>query len=250
VINLFTGRLLYSSQPSGGIPLRLAQVRAALFFNYPAIGPRSSVRTASGTLNGADLNCVLVGQTAVTKIAAGGRRWEESEFCVDARSGLLTTWSPAPGVYVLYDYSSAFNFHGKMIPDGFTITEAGRNVIEVRVESVVDPGSVDPAVFDPSTLSQTGVGPLMTPPWHIRNPAAKTGANQTLAAVLVHGMLTPAGELTETEIVASSNTGLNQTALDQAAQQRTWRVEEANLPGATPQSHEVFLLMEFTVPAT
>jgi hypothetical protein len=153
-------------------------------------------------------------------------------------------------VYVLYDYSSAFNFHGKMIPGGFTTTEAGRNVIEVRVGSVVDPASVDPAVSDPSTLSQTGVGPLMTPPWHIGSPAPKTGANQTLEAVLVDGMLTPAGELSETEIVASSNTGLNQTALDQAAKQRTWRGEQASQPGATPQSHEVFLLMEFAVPAT
>jgi len=252
VINLFTGGLLYSSRPSGGIPLRLAQVRAAIFFNDPWIGPRASVRTANGTLNGADLNCFLIAHMAGTRIPAGGRRWEESEYCVDARSGLLTTWSPAPGVYVLYDYSTVRNFHGKTIPGGFTITQAGQTVVEARVESVTDPAKADPAWFDPSTLSQTGVGSLMTRPWLIRSVAMQAGANPNviLHAVLVHGMVTPDGKLTETEIVASSDARLNQSAIRQAARRRSWRSEEEPQPGATPQAHEVFLLMQFAVPAS
>src|SRR5262249_50597360 len=47
-INLYpdsTANGLYGNQPSGILPLRLMQVRAAIFFRYPLIGPQASVRT-------------------------------------------------------------------------------------------------------------------------------------------------------------------------------------------------------------
>lgn len=248
-VNLFTGGLLYSNQPSGGLPLRLAQVRAAIFFNYPAVGVHTSVRTAAAALNGADLNCVLIAPASRAKPSAGGRRWDESEYCVGAHSGVLVTWSPAPGVYVLYDYSNAISFQGKVIPGRFTITEAGQTVVTARVESVTDPGNLDPTLFDPSTLSQTGVGPLMTQPWHVRSfvPYSGASSNVALQAVVVHGMLTPGGELTETEVVASTSASLNQAALDFAAKQQHWRGEDEAQPGATPQAHEVFFTVQFAV---
>lgn len=250
VVTLFTGGIRYSSQPSMAIPLRLMQVRAAIFSNH-AVGAHASVRTASATLNGADLNCVLIGQTAPRKQSAGARLWEELEYCADAHSGVLTTWSPAPGVYVLYDYSNALSFHGKVIPGRFTITEAGRTVVEARVESVTDPGSPDPALFDTSTLSQTGVGSLFVHAWHIRMfvPFSVGSTNDTLQTVVVHGMLTPSGELTETEVVASSSASLNQQALDIAAKMQNWHGEDEAQPGATPQQHEIFFTV-FAVPAT
>ncbi len=246
VVNLFTGGLLYSSQPAGGVPLRLAQVRAAIFFHTPMIGVRASVRTAAATLNGASLSCVLVEHMAAAKPSVGGRRWEEAEYCVDAKSGLLTTWSPAPGVYVLYDYSNAVNFHGKVIPSRFTIAEGGHTVVEARTESITDPAGLDSSLFEPSTLSQTGIGPLMTRAWNI-GAATPTGAvsNAAPQAVEVHGMMTPGGELTETEIVASTDPALNQTALAQSSQ---WHGLEEVQPGATPASHEVFLTVQFTAP--
>ncbi len=233
------------------MPLRLAQARAALFFNYSAIGPHALVRTANAVLNGADLNCVVFERNSAAKTATGGRRWEDSEYCVDAHTGLLATWSPAPGVYVAYNYANAVNFHGRTIPDAFTITVAGRTVVEARVESVTDPGNLDPALFDPSTLVQTGVGSLMTQPWKVRTllGRAKANANVVLQAVVVHGMLTPGGELTETEVVASSSASLNQQALDVAAKNmQSWRGDDDAQPAATPQAHEVFFTAEFVEP--
>jgi hypothetical protein len=250
VVNLYTGGVLYSSQPSGGVPLRLAQARAAVFFNYAAIGPHALVRTATATLNGAELNCIVFERNSRAKPAAGGRRWEDSEYCVEAHSGLLITWSPAPGVYVLYDYSNAVSFHGRTIPGGFTITAAGRTVVTARVEGVTDPGNADPSLFDPSTLSQTGVGSLMTQPWHVSSFVGGGANAGALQEVVVHGMLTPGGELTETEVVASSNASLNQPALDHAAKNmQYWRDDDAQ-PGATPQAHEVFFTMRFVGPGT
>jgi hypothetical protein len=49
-INLYpasTTNALYGTQASSALPLRLIQARSALFFAYPMVGPRASVRTAT-----------------------------------------------------------------------------------------------------------------------------------------------------------------------------------------------------------
>jgi hypothetical protein len=253
-VNLYTKGLLYSSQPSGVIPLRLAQVRTAIFFVYPATGPRASLRTAAANLGGVDVSCVLVSHTS-RKSSVSGRHWEESEYCVDPKSGLLMSYSPAPGIYVLYDYSNAIRFHDKIIPGTFTITEAGRTIIQARTESVTDPSNLvssDPAIFQPSGLNQIGVGSLMTPPWHVFSGVdpRRVNPSSSIQVVVVHAMLSPEGALTETEVVASSDAGLNQSALERAAKWQQWREGSDAEPGATPQSHEVFFTVQFGAPAS
>ena len=106
---------------SGTIPLRLAQVRAAIFFVYPVIGPHASVRTVTGLLDGVEQNCLLVENGAGTASLEGSRNWTESEYCIDAKTGLLTTYSMAPGIFVHYDYSSGIKFHGKSIPTSLSL---------------------------------------------------------------------------------------------------------------------------------
>jgi hypothetical protein len=63
-------------------------------------------------------------------------------------------------------------------------------------------------------------------------------------------MLSPEGALSETEVVASTDAGLNQSALERAAKWQEWRADSEAEPGATPQSHEVFFTMQFAVPAS
>jgi hypothetical protein len=253
-VNLYTNGLLYSNQPSGVVPLRLAQVRSAIFFVYPATGPHATLRTAAGNLSGVEVSCVLVSHTS-RKSSVSGRRWEESEYCVDPKSGLLMTYSPVPGMYVLYDYSNAIHFHNKIIPGKFTITEAGQTIIQARTESVTDPSnpsSMDPAIFEPSGLNQIGLGSLMTPPWHVFNGGGSDRANpnRSIQMVILHGMLSPEGALSETEVVASTDAGLNQSALERAAKWQQWQADGEAEPGATPQSHEVFFTVQFGVPAS
>ena len=250
-VNLYSNGLLYSNQPSGGVPLRLAQVRTAIFFVYPATGPRASLRTAAGIVSGVEVSCVLVSHTS-RKSSDAGRHWEESEYCVDPKSGLLMSYSPAPGMYVLYDYSNAIHFHNKIIPGKFTITEAGQTIIQAHTESVTDPSKVDPAIFEPSGLNQIGVGSLMTPPWHVVSGVGSggTNSNRSIQVVVLHGMLSPEGALSETEVVASTDAGLNQSALERAAKWQEWRAGGEAEPGATPQSHEVFFTVQFSVPAS
>jgi hypothetical protein len=250
-VNLYTNGLLYSNQPSGSVPLRLAQVRTAIFFMYPVTGPRALLRTAAGNLSGVEVSCVLVSHTS-RKLSAGGRRWEESEYCVDPKSGLLMTYSPAPGLYVVYDYSNAIRFHDKVIPGKFTITQAGQTIIQARTESVTDPAKLDHAIFEPSGLNQIGVGSLMTPPWHVVSHVGSDRANPSRAiqVVVIHGMLSPEGTLSETEIVSSTDASLNQTALDRAAKWQPWQAGSDVEPGATPQSHEIFFTVQFAEPAS
>jgi hypothetical protein len=61
--------------------------------------------------------------------------------------------------------------------------------------------------------------------------------------VVLHGNLSPDNRLSETEILASSDSTLNQTALDRAAQ---WKLGPGRTqPGATAQSEEMLFTFEF-----
>lgn len=251
IVSLFQNTLLYSNQPAASIPLRLAQVRAAIFYVDSVFGPRAAIRAAPANLNGLELTCALVTRMSPPKTMIGGRLWDESEFCIDPKSGLLITYSPVPGMYILYDYSSAFHFHDKVIPGKFTITQAGHTAIEARTESISDAANLDHSLFDPSGLSLIGAGPLETAPWNFRsNEFGPPGSsNLALQIVVLHAMLTPDGRLTDGEILASSDSSLNQRALDRLANWQNRPFGSDAQPGASPQSHEVFFTFQFAVPA-
>jgi hypothetical protein len=247
-INLFNDRMVYSNQPAGVMPLRVAQVRTAIFFAYPAYHPSdASLRTAVGGLNGVEVRCVLVSHAPQNKRAAGGRLWDESEYCIDPTSGLLMSYSPVPGMYVAYDYSQAIHFHDKVIANKFTITQAGQTIVEARTEGVTDPGNLDPELFQPNGLDKVGVGNLMSQPWRIstRVASSRGRSSDPIQAVVLEGMLAPDGQLDELRVLASSNPGLNQSAEERAAKWKAWESQEDGQPGATPQSHEVFFTVEF-----
>jgi hypothetical protein len=252
-INLYpdsTANGLYGNQPSGILPLRLMQVRAAIFFQYPMVGPQASVRTATGSLNGAEQRCLLIVIGAGNRSFAGGRNWEESEYCVDAQSGLLTTYSPVPGLFVRYDYSSAIRFHNKSIPTGFIISEGGRTVAEARTMSVTDPPASTDAMFSPAGLKALGVGRAMNPGFNMPivmpvpgRPFPDSNENAAIQIVTLHGNVSGEGRLSEVEIFASSDAGLNQVALENANTMTQSRVHRQ--PGATAQSSQVILTFEF-----
>lgn len=250
VVNLYKNGLLYSDQPQQRIPLRLAQARSAIFFVDPVIGPRASVRTAKAEFNGGQLTCLLVERMAAPKSAAGGREWDESEYCVDSTSGVLMTYSPVPGLYVAYDYSSPVRFHDKIIPAKFVITEAGQTVVEAHTASVTDAATLDSSLFNPSGLTACGVGSLMRPASNVRmmDGLPANGPGVSVGIVVLHGMMSADGKLSEAEVLASSNPALNQIALDRASKWQGRQSEDAQ-PGATPESNEVLFTMRLIVTA-
>jgi len=257
-VNLYTNgtqNMVYSNQPSRVLPLRLIQVREAIFFNFAQFGTQAPFRTAAGYVNGAAQTCVLIGKGARNQTSNGSRGWDDSEYCVDANTGLLTTYSPAPGLYIHYDYSNAFKFHDTTIPGAFTISQAGRVVITAKTESVSDPGDPKSALFDPAGMTAIGVGRDMTPAVNMRTMAPpdfnslRTAKNLAVQEVVLHGSLSPDGHLSETELLASSDASLNQKALDQANQfGKTIGSAMQGEPGVTPQSHEIIFTVEFVTP--
>jgi hypothetical protein len=93
--------------------------------------------------------------------------------------GLAFAQTPAdsrvPGVNLYTEttqglvYSSAKQFHGKTIAGGFTISEAGRTVVEARTEGVSDPPKAQDAIFNPAGMTALGVGRVMNPAIRVRS---------------------------------------------------------------------------------
>jgi hypothetical protein len=246
-VNLTAKRIFYSSQPSAVLPLRLMQVRESIFRPEPVVGPRATLRTANASLNGADLVCVLLAHNALGQAATGGRRWEEAEYCVDPKTGALVTFSQAPGVYVRYDYSKALQFHGKLIPNSFTISQAGQTIIEAQTESVADPVA-NPAAFQATGLNQIGVGAVMSlAAWESRVHLPLPGNSQNAPAQVVelHAMQSPGGQLSDVELLASSDASLNPAALAFVSNWQGGMMGQDAQTGATPQSHEVVITLQY-----
>lgn len=246
--NLNANQMHYSSQPGVAVPLRLAQVRGALFFINTIPGPRASLRTADANLEGTDLTCVLMERGFMGTPSPGGRRWEEQEFCIDPKAGVMMTYSPVPGLYIRYDYSGAIQFHDRVLPAKFTISEAGQPVIEAKIESVTDPAPGDNALFQPNGLTEVGAGPPMMPPMHVRMgmrvaSRPQTAATSGISVVALHGMMSPAGKVGDVEVLASSDPSLNPAALARIANMQIWADQVQ--AGATPQSYEVYFTIGF-----
>jgi len=246
-VNLFLDQVLYSNQ-SSNIPLRVAQVHSAIFAHFPMYGPRASLRIASGDLNGVAVKCVLVSHMVEGPAASGPRRWEEYETCVDPQTGLLASYSPVPGFYVLYDYTNAHHLGNITFPGKFTITEARQTVVEAQVVSLSEAANAAGAsIYTPTGLTALGVGFPLTPPSRMQSiefPGEPINGATTGQFVVVRGLVAPDGGVTNAEVLASSNPGLNQKALDRAGQRR-WMRQESDQNGATPQSSEAFFLTLF-----
>jgi hypothetical protein len=250
-IFLDVNKLLSSNQPGGTMPLRLAQVRDVMWGVYALdIGPRAALRVANGYLNGVELRCVLVSRDFYRKAPpqySNSRSFDESEYCVDPRTGLLETYSPYAGLYIHFDYANAFHFHEQIIPDGFTLTEHGKAVIEDKTESVTDAAPKDSNLYEPAGLNSLGVGQVIVGPMmvHFSQLSPSLASGTPGQAVVVHGMVSPDGELTEMGVLASTDSSLDQAAVDQVKTPLAFQTEAKPQPGTTPQAREVIYTIQF-----
>jgi len=241
---------LYSNQASGLLPLASASGSLRYLLHLSDSRPQASIRTATGSLNGAPQNCVLVVIGAGSRTFSGGRNWEESEYCVDSKTGLLTQYSPAPGVFVRYDYSSGIRFHNTFIPTAFSIFENGKLVAEARTVGLADPPAATDPMFDTAGMTPVGSGRPMNPGMNLPivmsapgQPFAGANTNSAIQVVSLHGDIAGDGRLSEVEILASTDPALNQAAVERATAIAQARVPVQ--PGATRQSSEIFLTFEF-----
>ena len=143
---------LYGEGTANVVPLRLEEARGILLHPLPSAdyANRESIRTATATFNGVAVTCVLLSSSKRPETPALGRRWDESEECIDPESGLLQMHSEVPGRYVVYDYKNAPGIGGHTLPRTVTVTEAGRVVSKISVEQLQEMPSADPRLFVPT----------------------------------------------------------------------------------------------------
>ncbi len=226
------------------IPLRLHEARAAVLGPIGTNSDQKALRVANVDYRGSRLTCILLTEPINMRSAIVGRRWEERENCIDSKSGLLQVSSQAPGRYYLYDYDEAPRLADCALPRRVTVTEAGRIVAEIRVESLTELPSVDPSLFVPSEEMKArgraiGMGEARRF-W----PAARLGmvspgnASQT---VCVFGLMTPAGQLVEVHSLQPSDPN-SESAIGLAKAQR-FPVTPG--PNGRAEQRFVFLIQEF-----
>lgn len=241
-----SNKMLYGEGTASTIPLRLQEARAALFgpMGSAANAERASIRTSSASFHGAQVTCVLLTDPGFAPSSAPGRHWEETEECIDPQTGLLKVHSQAPGRYYAYEYSNSLQLGGHLLPQNVTVTEAGRVVSEISVESLTPLSNSDPSLFIPTAgMKAQGAAIAMSGAQKISRLAApgRVAPGSTVHPVCVFGLVTQSGELIEAHSLQPSDP--NSPAAVEAARQLNFSRPPA--PGERPQQHFVFIIEKF-----
>jgi hypothetical protein len=156
---------------------------------------------------------------------------------------LLQTHSQVPGRYYAYDYSNAPRLAGHVLPRRVTVTEAGKTVTEISVDSLTELPAADPTLFVPTEeMKARGRAIAMTGAQKISRIAGRgpLAAGATARAVCVFGVVTPSGQLVEAHSLQPSDPN-SQAAVEDAEQINFFPTP----PGAHPQQHFVFIIEMF-----
>jgi hypothetical protein len=237
---------IYAEGTASAVPLRLHEARGLLFdpIQSPAYANRGSIRTSSATFHGTAVTCVLLSRSRNSANPALGRDWEETEECIDPQSGLLQVHSEVPGRYAVYEYSNAPQLGGYVLPRSVTVTEGGRIVSKISVESLQGMTTFDPSLFVPTDgMKARGPAPAITSATKVSRLQGQGPftSSMTLRPVCVLGMVTPTGQLVEAHSLQPSDPN-SQAAVEDAKQIDF----SPSMPaGAPPQQHFVFVIEKF-----
>jgi hypothetical protein len=242
---------VYDEGTASAVPLRVQEARGVLFDPLPSdsYASRESIRTSTVTFHNVLLTCVLLSTSKkapprLRNAPATGRAWEDSEECVDPQSGLLQLHSEAPGRYAVYDYSNGPQLGGHVLPRTVTVTEAGRVVSKVSVETLDGITVADPSLFVPTdAMKAGGRATAMTATTKISRVLAQgpLTSGMTVRPVCVFGLVTPTGQLVEAHSLQPSDPN------SQAAVEDAKGIDFSPLTpaGAAPQQHFAFVIEKF-----
>ena len=242
-LRIFYQGAAYDDKPRGHMPLRLQMVRNSVF--WPVVGnfAPTLMRMATAKWEGTDVACILISGAGNEATATPGRRWEENEFCVDPKTGLLRIHSEAPGIYSVYDYNGAVQFHGRTLPRQTTIVEGGATVLQIHLDSIEDANN-DPNQFVPTKkMMSHGPGAIMVGPFRfpesVRAPAGYSGE---IKPVIVHAILDQKGKVLDAEVVGSSDPALSAAALGVVLHSSYLPAQQRD----RPLQREAFINVRFT----
>jgi hypothetical protein len=242
--------MFYGAGTSSTIPLRLQEARAALFDPMPTAQnvDRQAIRTSTATFNGAQLTCVLLSGSK-NATGAAGRSWDETEECIDPQSGLLRVHSQVPGRYYAYEYG-AYDANipqpgAYMLPRKVTVTEAGKTVSVISVESLQELSNADPSLFVPSEeMVAKGPSVAMGGAKKLSIVSGRGQSGAMAQPVCVFGLVTASGELVEAHSLQPSDP--NSAAAVEAAKRMNFSRPAA--AGGRPEQHFAFVIEKFVAP--
>jgi hypothetical protein len=248
ITGIFAAKAIYAEGTASAVPLRLQEARAMLFNPLPSLAYASSgsIRTSTARFDGSPVTCVLLAHSRNAPNPALGRGWDEAEECIDSQSGLLRVHSEAPGRYAVYDYSNAPQLGGHLLPRVVTVTEAGRVVSKISVESLQGIPVADRSLFVPTDgMKAAGRAIAMTSETKISRIQGQGPftATTTVRPVCIFGIVTPAGQLVEAHSLQPSDP--NSEAAIKDAKGIDFSPSRA---GALPQQHFVFVIEKFVSP--
>ncbi len=246
IAGIFASKSVFAEGTASAIPLRLQEARAMLFNPIPSLAyARSgSIRTFASSFNGLPVTCVLLARAHNVSNPSVGRGWEESEECIDSQSGLLQVHSEAPGHYAVYNYSNAPQVGDRLLPRTVTVTEAGRILSKISVESLQGISEPDASLFVPTVgMKSAGQATAMTSATKILRVQGQGPftPGMTIRPVCVFGLVTPTGQLVEAHSLQSSDPN-SEAAIKDA---KAIDFSPSMPPGSPPQQHFVFVIEKF-----
>lgn len=245
-IRISSHGMSYGEGTASVIPLRLQEARAALFDPIAAEANirRESIRTSTVSFNGAKLTCILLSGSGNAATTAVGRRWDETEECIDPQSGLLQLHSQVPGRYYAYDYKNALRFGDHVLPGKAIVSEAGKIVSTISVNSLTELSAAEPGLFVRTAEMKSGSGAVtMGSAQKIStvSPQDPSVSGATTHTVCVFGLVTASGQLVEAHLLQPADP--NSPAALEAVKRMNFAAPAA--PGARPQQHFVFVIERF-----
>jgi hypothetical protein len=238
--------MFYEDGTASTIPLRLHEARAALFDPIPSSEnvARAQIRTSTAVLHGAKLTCVLLSAPGSAATATSGRKWAESEECIDPESGLLQVQSQVPGRYYAYDYSNGPQLGDCLLPRTVIVTEAGKTVSKISVDSLTELPAADSGLFVPTERMKargpaSGIAGAQKLSRFFGRGPFPSGA--TVRPVCVFGLVTPSGQLVEAHSLQPSDP--NSQAAVEAAKRMSFFTPTPL--GARHRQHFVFVIEMF-----
>ena len=240
---VFYRGVAYDASSQAYQPLRLQTVRQAIFWPVSGNFVNDVIRVANTTLNGKAVTCALISGPRAEASTVPGRQWHEEEYCIDPKSGLLQSYSVAPGIYSTYDYSNAITYHGHAIAKGITIVEAGNITAQVQIDSLQDLSASESPFTPTPEMKSPGImigEPMRFPQFAKADPSFAGTAAQP---IIVHATLDTEGKVLEAEALQLQGSPLSDAAL-QLVKSTNYGPSRA---GRRVQ-RDVFINVQFTTP--
>jgi hypothetical protein len=242
VIRIGADNRVYGTNPSEPVPLRVQLVRSVLLRPIVQSPQKFMIRAADVEHDGEPVTCMLLSYSLPPNPAP--RSWVEREDCIDSATGLLQTWSEAPGIYAVYDYDGAADFHGHIFPRQISIFEDGRLTVQVRVESLEDAPHIDADLLKPTPeMVSAGESFTLATPSRVpmRVDPSDAPTSRFFQPVIVHATLDAQdGSVLDAEALQTSDAGLSRTAMD---------LVRSTLFEPSGFQQEVFISVDFHMPA-